>query len=259
MVRLNPLTIKLLRDLWRLRAQAVAIALVIAAGVAMVIMSFGMIRSLEATRSAYYDRYRFSDVFAPVRRAPSSVIAQVRGVRGVAFAEGRVSTGGILDVPGIAEPVSARFHSLPGSDGLNLLVLRSGRFPNGDSANEAVVNEAFAKAARLELGETFEATLYGKRIRLRLTGTVLSPEYVYAVAPGQIFPDNRRYGIVWMNREALASALDLTNSFNEVLVRLAPLASEPEVVRRLDLMLDRYGATGAYGRDLQISDRFVSN
>ena len=104
MVRLNPLTIKLLRDLWRLRAQAVAIALVIAAGVAMVIMSFGMIRSLEATRSAYYDRYRFADVFAPVRRAPSSVIAQVRGVRGVAFAEGRVSTGGILDGPGIADP-----------------------------------------------------------------------------------------------------------------------------------------------------------
>ena len=108
MVRLNPLTIKLLRDLWRLRAQAVAIALVIAAGVAMVIMSFGMIRSLEATRSAYYDRYRFADVFAPVRRAPSSVIAQVRGVRGVAFAEGRVSTGGIRDVPGIAETRAGR-------------------------------------------------------------------------------------------------------------------------------------------------------
>ena len=259
MVRFKPLTIKLFRDLWRLRAQAVAIALVIAAGVAMVIMSFGMIRSLEATRAAYYDRYRFADVFAPVRRAPNFVIAQVRGVAGVAFAEGRVSTGGILDVPGIAEPVSARIHSLPASDGLNLLVLRSGRFPAGGSANEAVVNEAFAKAARLELGESFDATLYGKRVRLRLTGTVLSPEYVYAVAPGQIFPDNRRYGIVWMNREPLAAALDLTNSFNDLLVRLAPRGSRPEVVRRLDLLLDRYGATGAYGRDLQISDRFVSN
>ena len=89
------------------------------------------------------------------------------------------------------------------------------------------VNEAFAKAAKLELGETFEATLYGKRVRFRLTGTVLSPEYVYAVAPGQIFPDNRRYGIVWMNREPLAAALDLTHSFNEALVRLAPRASKP--------------------------------
>jgi putative ABC transport system permease protein len=258
-VRLKPLSIKLLRDLWRLRAQALAIALVIAAGVAMVIMSFGMIRSLEATRATYYDRYRFADVFAPVRRAPDSLIAQVRQIPGVSFAEGRVSAGGILDVPGVAEPVSARINSLPTEDGLNLLVLRSGRLPDGHSANEAVVNEAFAKAARLELGSTFEATLYGKQVYLRLVGTALSPEYVYAVAPGQIFPDNRRYGIVWMNREPLAAALDLTDSFNEVLLRLSPRASQPEIVRKLDLLLDHYGATGAYGRDLQISDRFVSN
>ena len=259
MVRLKPLTIKLLRDLWRLRTQAVAIALVIAAGVAMVIMSFGMIRSLEATRAAYYERYRFADVFAPVRRAPTSVISQVRGIPCVAFAEGRVSTRGILDVPGIIEPISARIHSLPTADGLNLLVLRSGRFPDVGRVDEAVVNEAFAKAARLDIGESFEATVYGKRVRLRLVGTVLSPEYVYAVAPGQIFPDNRRYAVIWMNREPLAAALDLTNSFNEVLVRLAPRASQPEVLRKLDLLLDRYGGAGAYGRDLQISDRFVSN
>lgn len=259
MVRPKPLTIKLLRDLWRLRAQAAAIALVIAAGVAMVIMSFGMIRSLEGTRAAYYERYRFADMFAPVRRAPNSVIADIREIPGVAFAEGRLTTSGILDVPGFSEPVSARIHSLPSADGLNLLVLRSGRFPDGQSANEAVVNEAFAKSAKLQLGESFAATLYGRRVRLRLTGIVLSPEYVYAVAPGQIFPDNRRYGIVWMNREPLGAALDLTNSFNEVLVRLVPGASQPEVVRRLDLLLDRFGATGAYGRNLQISDRFVSN
>lgn len=258
-MKLKPLTIKLWRDLWRLRAQSVAIALVIAAGVGMVVMSFGMIRSLEATRAAYYDRYRFADVFAPVRRAPDAVIAEIRAVPGVAYAEGRVSTGAILDVPGVAEPVSARVNSLPGPSGLNLLVLRSGRMPESGSADEAVVNEAFAKAARLEIGERFTALLYGKRIELQLVGTVLSPEYVYAVAPGQMFPDNRRYGIVWMEREPLAGALDLRNAFNEVLIRLAPRASQAEVVRRLDLLLDRYGAGGAYGRDRQISDRFVSN
>jgi putative ABC transport system permease protein len=258
-VTLSPLTIKLFRDVWRLRAQAIAIALVIAAGVGMVIMSFGMIRSLEATRASYYDIYRFADVFAPVRRAPMSAIASVRQIPGVAFAEGRVSAGAILDVPGISEPVSARVHSLPNAGGLNLLVLRGGRLPNPNSPEEVVVNEAFAKAARLSPGDSFSALIYGKRIDLRVTGTVLSPEYVYAVAPGQIFPDNRRYGVVWMNEEALAGALDLRESFNEALVRLAPGADRDEVIRRLDIVLDRYGAVGAYGRDLQISDRFVSN
>ena len=257
----SALTMKLLRDLWRLRAQAFAIALVIAAGVGMVVMSFGMIRSLEASRSAYYELYRFADVFAPVRRAPEGVIAALRTLPGVADAESRIVAPAILDVPGIAEPVAARVQSLPagGQPRLNRLVLRSGRLPDPRRADEVVASEAFARAARLAPGDRFGALLYGKQVRLRLVGTVLSPEHVYAVAPGQLFPDNRRYGVLWMGREPLAAALNLTQAFNEVQIRLAPGTEPREVIRRVDLALARYGGTGAYGRDLQISDRFVSN
>jgi putative ABC transport system permease protein len=255
------LTKKLLRDLWRLRAQALAIALVIAAGVGMVVMSFGMIRSLDASRSAYYDVYRFADLWAPVRRAPENLVDRVRAIPGVAEAESRVTTGAVLDIAGIAEPVSARVQSLPdgGQPALNRLVLRSGRLPDARRPDEVVANEAFAAAARLAPGDRFDALLYGKQVRLRLVGTVLSPEHVYAVAPGQLFPDNRRYGILWMGREPLAAALDMREAFNEVLVRLGPGVEPAEVMRRIDLLLEPYGGVGAYGRDLQISDRFVSN
>jgi putative ABC transport system permease protein len=61
---------KLWRDLWRIRAQAVAIALVMACGIAVMIMTFGAMRSLSESRDAYYDRYRFADVFAQLKRAP---------------------------------------------------------------------------------------------------------------------------------------------------------------------------------------------
>lgn len=261
MARASALHVKLVRDLWRLRAQAFAIALVIAAGVGMVVMSFGMIRSLEATRAAYYDLYRFADVFAPVRRAPEALLQRVRTIPGVAEAESRVRTVAILDVPGVAEPVAASIQSLPstGQPALNRLVIRSGRLPDPRRPDEVVANEAFALAARLSPGDGFEALIYGKQIRLRLVGTVLSPEHVYAVAPGQIFPDNRRYGVLWMSREPLAAALNLTQAFNDVAIRLAPTAQQEEVIRRLDLLLAPYGGSGAYGRDLQVSDRFVSN
>lgn len=258
--RPSALTVKLFRDLWRLRAQAVAIAFVIAAGVGMVVMSFGMIRSLEASRSAYYVRYHFADVFAPVRRAPEAMLARIRAIPGVAVAQSRISAGAVLDVPGIAEPVAGRVHSLPaGQDALNRLVLRRGRLPEPGRAGEAVANEAFAAAARLSPGDRFTAVIHGRQVRLHLVGTVLSPEYVYAVAPGQIFPDNRRFGILWMEREPLAAALDLTGAFNEVVIELGPHAQLAEVIRQLDLALAPYGGAGAYGRNLQISDRFVSN
>ena len=252
---------KLMRDLWRLRGQAFAIALVIAAGVGMVVMSFGMVRSLEATRAAYYDLYAFADIFAPVRRAPVTAMDEVRAIPGVAGAESRISAAALLDVAGIAEPVGARIHSLPpaGGSALNRLVLRGGRLPEPSRPNEVVVNEAFATAARLSPGDRFTALVYGRQVELRLVGMVLSPEYIYAVAPGQIFPDNRRFAVLWMAREPLAAALNLTEAFNETVIRLGPGAQREEVIRRLDLLLARYGGVGAYGRDQQISDRFVSN
>lgn len=257
MTALPPLTRKLLRDLWRLRGQALAIALVMAAGVGMVVMSYGMMRSLEATRAAYYERYDLAQVWVPLRRAPDSLARELAAVDGVAAIETRVSGAATLDLPGITEPVLARLHSLPVR--LNRLVLRSGRLPRADRPGEVIVSEAFAKAARLSLGSHLPALLYGKQIELTLVGTAISPEHVYAVAPGQIFPDNRRFGIIWMAREPLSAALDMRDGFNEVLVRLGPGASEPEVIRRIDRVTAAYGPVGAYGRELDISNRFLSS
>jgi putative ABC transport system permease protein len=255
--RLPPLTRKLLRDLWRLRGQGLAIALVMAAGVGMAVMSYGMMRSLEATRSAYYEGYGLAQVWVPLRRAPDSLAREIAAVDGVAMAETRISAAATVDLPGIAEPVQAQLHSLPVT--LNRLVLRSGRLPRPDAPNEVLANEAFVQAARLPLGSKVPILVYGKRIELVLVGTAISPEHVYAVAPGQIFPDNRRFGIIWMAREPLSAALDMRDGFNEVLLRLAPGTNEAEVIRRVDKVSAAYGPVGAYGRSLSISDRFLSS
>jgi putative ABC transport system permease protein len=54
---------KLVRDLARLWPQALAIALVMSAGVATLILAVGAYRSLDETRAAYYERNRFADIF----------------------------------------------------------------------------------------------------------------------------------------------------------------------------------------------------
>jgi putative ABC transport system permease protein len=260
-VPLSPLDRKVLRDLWRMRSQAFAIALVIAAGVGMVVMSLGMMRSLDATREAYYDRYRFADIFAPAKRAPKSLLREIGNIAGVSQVEGRITAGATLDVAGISEPITTRIHSIPpsGEPRINALVLRSGRWPDPGRPDEVLASEKFAGAARIRLGDHVDALLYGKRQRLRVVGTALSPEYIYAIGPGQIFPDNRRFGVLWMGEEHLAAALDLTDSFNDALIRLDRAAVPSDVTRKLDTMLARYGGISAYPRGEQISDRFVTN
>ena len=258
---LGALDRKLLRDIWRLRSQAFAIALVIAAGIGMVVMSFGMIRSLEATRDAYYDRYRFADIFASAKRFPERQIDEISSINGVSIVEGRITSGATLDIPGISEPITTRIHSLPpgGMPRVNALVLRSGRMPDPNQPTEVLASEKFADAARIGLGDRIEALLYGKKQILRVVGTVLSPEYIYAIGPGQIFPDNRRFGVLWMGEKHLAAALNSTNAFNEALIRLERGANGQDVIDRIDTMLERYGGRGATLRSDQISDRFLEN
>ena len=80
---LGALNKKLIRDLWMVRGQALAIALVIAGGVATQVMAVGMLYSLTETRDAYYQRYRFADVFAPVTRAPAALVDDIARLPGV--------------------------------------------------------------------------------------------------------------------------------------------------------------------------------
>ena len=66
---------KLVRDLWRIKGQALAAALVIATGIAMFVMTQGTLHSLTITRDAYYERGRFADVFASASRTAGTTAA----------------------------------------------------------------------------------------------------------------------------------------------------------------------------------------
>ncbi len=255
-----PLDRKVLRDLWRTRGQALAIALVIACGIALYVMSNGMVRSLDETRRAYYERYRFADIFAPVTRAPEALIDEIAALPGVLTAEGRIYAAVLIDVPGLAEPVRGVTVSRPdtGAPALNRIVLRTGRLPDPLHAEEILLSEAFARAHGLRPGDDLAVTLKGARRSLRIVGIALSPEFIYTIAPGEFVPDDARFGVIWMGRRALEAAYDLDGAFNETVLRLGPGASERAVIQGIDRILEDYGSTGAFGRDEQISHQFIT-
>lgn len=252
---------KLMRDLWRMIGQAIAIALVIAGGIAVHVVMAGMLASLSETRAAYYERYRFADLWAPAVRAPNRLIEEVRAIEGVAAAETRIQAPVLFDMEAMNEPANGVIYSLPAGRGpsVNDIHLIRGRLPDPARPGEAVVLEGFAIAHGLDIGDTLEATIRGRRERLVISGLALSPEYVYAIAPGQLVPEPRLFGVLWMDRDALENAADLEGAFNEVVVRLSRGAEPAPVADALDRLLDPYGATGAYGRRDQISDAFLSS
>lgn len=251
----------LVRDLWHLRGQVLAAALVVACGIGALISTRGTYQSLVTAQSDYYRQHRFADVFARLKRAPESLADELRKIPGVGQVSTRIVVDVSLDVPGLAEPAVGRLISIPERRApmLNDLQLLRGRYVEPGMGDQVIVSEAFAKANGLEAGSRIVAVLHGRWKELQVVGIALSPEYVYEVGRGMLFPDNRRFGVMWMAREALGPAFDMQGAFNDLALSVAPGASERAVIVALDNLLRRYGGQSAFGRGEQLSHRFLSD
>ena len=253
---------KLLRDLIRMKGQAIAIAMVIACGVASFVSMRSMYRSLLRSQGDYYAQYRFADVFAELTRAPDSVAGRLGKIPGIAEVQTRVIHDVTLDVPGLNEPAVGRLISVPPRQApmLNDLFVRSGRYVAPEASDEVIASEAFAMANRLKIGSELHAVVNGRWKKLKVVGIALSPEYVYEIRGGaSLFPDNKRFGVLWMSRDVLGPAFNMEGAFNSVALSLRRGAREPEVISKVDSELERYGGLGAYGREDQLSNRFISD
>jgi putative ABC transport system permease protein len=280
---------KLVRELLGSWVAFVAIATVVAAGVSVFVMALSVLEFLDQSRERYYDRYRFADVFAELTRAPNHLADSIATIPGVAAVDTRVSGMITLEVPGLNEPATAKMLSLGegvksmGDDavsmdrnardagdrkglagssrvrGLNGVHLVSGRWPDPEAADEVVASEAFVEANGLRIGSELAGVLQGRSQRLRIVGVGLSPEYVFQIRGGDFLPDNRRFAVLWGTRRQMEAAFDMEGAFNNLSVLLVAGASPRPVIRQIDLTLRDYGGLGAYGREDQLSARFLDD
>ncbi len=247
-----------------MKGQVIAIALVIAVGVAMFIAYSSTFDSLRRTQQTYYDRNHFADVFAMLKRAPNHLAQRIDEIPGVARADTRVVADVTLDVAGHdraghrpadldPEPTTRRPE-------LNDVLLRERALPEPDRVDEVLISEGFALAHGIDPGGSVKAVINGRKRKLDVVGIALSPEYVYAIRAGDLMPDDSRYGILWMGRKGLATAFDMEGGFNDVSLKLMPgAASVDDAIAQLDQLLEPYGGLGAIPRSLQVSNWYLDS
>jgi putative ABC transport system permease protein len=262
---MKALNLKLLRDLRLMWSQALTIALVVASGVGGFITSLSAVDSLARARDGYYAQARFADVFASLKRAPAALEASLRELPGVAEAQTGAEALVRVEVPGSVDPVIGQLVGLElrTPQRLNRVTLSAGQplQPGAgvasDGAIPALVSEGFAQARQLKFGDTLGALVNGRQRQLRIVGTALSPEHVFAGLWGM--PDQRGYGIFWVDREVLEAAFDLRGAFNRVALRLAPGASEQAATAALRQRLTPYGGHDVIARAEQASHVMLDN
>jgi putative ABC transport system permease protein len=250
---------KLLREVKTLKGQILTIALVLASGITCFIALRGTSASLAWSRDTYYDRYRFAHVFAHLERAPDVLARRLEALPGVALAETRIVEEVTLPLPDLERAAYGQVLSLPaeGDPSTNDIHLTVGRLPQPGRDDEAVVLEAFARAHDVHPGDRLPVVLNERQRELRVVGVAQSPEFVYAIRPGALAADPRRYAVLWMRRPVVATAFDLNGAFNDVTLRLQPGASEAGALAALDRLLAPYGCRGAIARRNQTSNRIL--
>jgi putative ABC transport system permease protein len=243
-----------------MKGQASAIGAVIAMGVMMLVMMTGLVASLTETRHAYYDRYRLADVFAPVARAPERLGGRLADIPGVSAVQTRVVGQALIDLHNRALPVQAQAVSLPdrGRPALNDVYLTEGRMVRPGRPDEILLLQGFAAAHGLRPGDSLRATMNGARRSFDIVGLAQAPEFLYTTAPGELVPDDARFGVIWMGRSGLAAAYDMEGAFNEALLGVGRGARPEAVLEAVDRLLKPYGGAGAYGLADQVSNRFIS-
>ncbi|WP_232371658.1 ABC transporter permease [Leptospira ainazelensis] len=236
-----------------LKAQGITIALVVAAGVGVFIASRSAYDSLFSAREKFYSSSYFAQGFVSLKRAPESVLQNLVEVPGIGTIRSRIVQEAVLDIPNETLPTSGRFVSL--SEGINLPHLRLGRLPRGD--NEVLLSEAFAIANKLSPGNRIVGILQGEKKILTVTGIALSPEYVYIFRGTNPLPDDKHFGILWMDRKGMEDAFGMVGAFNDAVFTFSPGAQKTSVLKRMDQILEPYGGYGAYDRDKLPSHSFL--
>ena len=259
---LSSLDRKLVRDLKGMLGQGITISLVVAAGISGFLALRATYGSLLESRDQYYEAYRFGDVFAQLDRAPESLRERLEEIPGVTLVHTRVTEAVRIPMEGVTQSPVGYVVSLPsgGAPPMNALFLREGSLPAPGRGDEALLLDAFAERWGVGVGDTLRVVMNQSLRRVRITGLATSPEFVYPTPPGgALIPDDERFAVLWMDRGGVAPVFRMEGAFNDVVMRMAPGASERAILAEVDRILEPYGGLGAVDRDRQPSNFLLNS
>lgn len=255
----NVLWVKLLRELWGRKGALLSLAAIAAMGVAFYTGLASLMRDLDGARARFYNRCQLADFSCTFKRAPAWAIERVRQLPNLRAAEGRVNLSVRLQLPGEPAPLLGTALTLP--RGINQVVVRRGTGFTGRQAQEALINDAFARARGIVPGQRLQVVIEGYSYSVVVVGTVMSPEFVYVIPAGGLAPDPARTPVLWMPERFLQEAGGMDGAYNEVVGMLhdPSAAATRDTLRLIERRLDAYGVLLTVPQDEQVSVHFLAN
>lgn len=252
---------KLLRTIRTTLGQFLALVMIVVGGVAVYYgMNTAVNRLVEAQQS-YYDEARFADYYFNVVRAPAGIVNQVQDVPGVIAATGRIQKD-IKVVRDDGTYDTGRLTSYGPHTEINRLKLTEGRLFDANNASgdaEVLIDSQYALVWGYKNGSALDAIVSGRRLSFKVIGTAGSPEFMFKIKNPLEFPDFDTMVVIMMSQQQAEKVLGMPGEVNQVLVKIAPGASQSEIKESVEAILAPYGVTSSYPRHDQASHKYIQS
>jgi len=236
----NTLRKKLLRDMTRSAMQFLSIILLCALGTFAYAALDGMARMTRTTIDTYFEENNLSDFWVTIPAGVDrSTLSKLESIDGVEEVIARTVTD--LETT-LGDQVNVNLTSYDGPMTINAPLLREGALLDPLDTRGCLIQERFADAQGLGIGDRLSVKFAGQEHTFVIRGIVVSPEYV-ALSLG-VAADPEKYGFILTNSCALP-ALPLT----QAVVSLKDGAEETTVKQAIEaalpdaLVLDRTSHT----------------
>lgn len=250
---------KLIRDVNEAKGQFISIIVIVMIGVAFYSGINATFKNLSLASTKYYSEYRFGDIWADFYKAPEGVIDRIKALPYVKMANGRIVQDSKMKISDMN--ITIRLITLPDKkqDIVNDVVIKSGKYFSEDESNQCLVEEEFYKAHGLHRGDYIYPIINGNEVKLKVAGSVKSPEFVYVLKDsGELMPDNTKFGIIYIKNSFGQAVLGFKGSINSLSAILSNDTDIEDAKDEFEKVLKSYGVTSVIGREDQISNNMLN-
>lgn len=220
---------KSVQDMKKSRSQFISIFIMAAVAMSIAAGLDSIWKTIETQSNVMYRESNLSDLWAAVANPSETQLWKVRNIDGVAKAEKRFTVNSIAQVNG--NP-TLKVYAMPTENTLDLPDVESGKKL---SRQGAILDESFASAHHLAIGDTVTIEINEKKIKFTIDALALSSEHIFAVKDtSTLLPDPQKYGFIVVDEDRIASTYGGFKPYNQVALRLDSGADSKAVQKQID-------------------------
>jgi putative ABC transport system permease protein len=244
MVAVSKLQRKLFRDLLEGKAQFGAVVIIIIFGITTFVATYESYQNLYLSYEDTYQRLSMADYWITVDYLPERAIREIDQIQGI-DARGRIIRDIAIDLElESGQRVEGRVVSMPTEEhpGINDVIVTSGTYFSPGGRREILVENSFAEFHQLELGEWLTLEREGRKIPMRVMGTVSSPEYLWVAKSFQepaAMPST--FGILFIPQTMAEEIFVMDGMVNEINLLGDENTDWEETLGQVRKVLNRYG------------------